>query len=374
MQKRADIRMVITDGSRLIVESLARAGADAFIGYPITPANLLYSYSAARMPIMLPAPDEITTMQWMSGLSAGGKLPVTATSFPGYALMLESINMAFMMELPMVIILVQRLGPATGTATCGAQGDLLLLRGQISGGHQLPVICVSDYHDCWNLPAKAVEIALNLRTPVVLLTSKEAIMTHRSFDISQLEEILPVQRKFYEGQGEYQPYDAGNDLVSPFLNVGNSSHQVRINASTHDKKGILQHSTPEALANTVRLDKKATSSLKDFTLYEYYKQEGASKLVMAFDITAAAARDAVNSLRTNGEKVSLLIPKTLFPVPEIYFEITDSYKKIIIAEENINSQYATIMFGQRLPSSVVSLLSMGRMIRPDEIIQKTMEK
>ena len=125
MQSNSNSRMVITDGSRLIIEALARAGAAAFIGYPITPANLLYSYAAARIPIMLPAPDEITTVQWMAGLSAGGKIPVTATSFPGYALMIESINMAFMMELPMVIILVQRLGPATGTATCGAQGDLL---------------------------------------------------------------------------------------------------------------------------------------------------------------------------------------------------------------------------------------------------------
>ena len=123
----------LTDGSRLIIEALARAGADAFIGYPITPANLLYQYGSQRMELMLPAPDEITTMQWMSGLSITGKLPVTATSFPGFALRVESINMAYMMELPMVIILVQRLGPATGTATCGAQGDLLLLNGIISG-------------------------------------------------------------------------------------------------------------------------------------------------------------------------------------------------------------------------------------------------
>lgn len=366
--------MVITDGSRLIVESLARAGADAFIGYPITPANLLYSYSASRMPVMLPAPDEITTMQWMCGLSAGGKLPVTATSFPGYALMLESINMAFMMELPMVIILVQRLGPATGTATCGAQGDLLLLRGQISGGHQLPVICLSDYEDCWNLPAKAVEIAVRLRTPVVLLTSKEGVMTHRNFDLSPLGEITPVDRPKYEGKGEYNPYEAGENLVPAFLPVGNAKHQVRINASTHDKKGILQHTAPEALANTERLDRKSVANLSDFTFYKYDHQEGAKTLVVAFDVTAAAAIDAVTEMRRHGERVSLLIPKTLFPVPEKYYEITDCYDRIVIAEENINAQYATVMFGQRLPSEVIPVGSIGRMIRPDEIIQKTLEK
>lgn len=366
--------MVITDGSRLIVEALARAGADAFIGYPITPANLLYSYSAARMPMMLPAPDEITTLQWMSGLAAAGKLPVTATSFPGYALMLESINMAFMMELPMVIILVQRLGPATGTATCGAQGDLLLLRGQISGGHQLPVICLSDYNDCWNLAAEAAAIAVRLRTPVVILTSKEVVMTHRSFDVSTLSEITPVSKPEYRGMGPYKPYHAGKNLVPEFLHVGNPEHQVRINASTHDESGILQHTSPESLANTVRLENKARHNAGTFCFYDYDRQEGAKELIVAFDITAAAARDAVTFIRNQGKKVSLLIPKTLFPVPQEYYKIIDGYKKVVIAEENINHQYATVLFGERLDEKIDTVGSIGKMITPAEIIKRIIEQ
>lgn len=93
----------LIDGSRLITEALVRAGAEVFIGYPITPANNLYLFSGKRFKTFFAAPDEITTLQWMSGFSAAGKLSVTATSFPGFALMLESINMAYMMELPMVI-------------------------------------------------------------------------------------------------------------------------------------------------------------------------------------------------------------------------------------------------------------------------------
>src|SRR3990172_3117104 len=129
----------LIDASRIITESCVQSGAEVFVGYPITPTNLVYSYSFERFPVALPAPDEITTLQWMSGFSSVGKFPVTATSFPGYALMLESINMAFMMELPMLIILSQRLGPSTGSATTGAQGDLLLLRSSISGGFPIPV-------------------------------------------------------------------------------------------------------------------------------------------------------------------------------------------------------------------------------------------
>jgi len=136
------------DGSRLITEALVRAGADTFVGYPITPANLLYLYATKRFPTMLAAPDEITTLQWMSGFAVAGHIPVTATSYPGYALMVESIGMAAMMELPMVIVLVQRLGPATGTATCGAQGDLNVVYGTMSGGYPIPTFSISNYHDC----------------------------------------------------------------------------------------------------------------------------------------------------------------------------------------------------------------------------------
>jgi 2-oxoglutarate/2-oxoacid ferredoxin oxidoreductase subunit alpha len=362
--------MIITDGSRLIIEALARAGAEAFIGYPITPANLLYSYAASRIPIMLPAPDEITTVQWMAGLSAGGKLPVTATSFPGYALMIESVNMAFMMELPMLIILVQRLGPSTGTATCGAQGDLALLNGQISGGSQLPVFCISDYHDCWHLSAEALKVATELRSPVVLLTSQEGLMTRRSYELSRLGEIPPLPRRLYRGREPYRPYAADDSLVPEFLPVGNQDHQVRLNASTHDAEGILQHSTPEALANTLRLDRKAPHNIAGYTFYEYDDQQDAETLVLAFDITAAAARDAVLVMRNEGERVSLLVPKTLIPVPDDYYGIIRRYRSVVIAEENVNAQYAKILFGQKLPAGIRTLGGLGRMIRPEEIVSE----
>ncbi|MFW5687873.1 MAG: hypothetical protein ACOCXV_02995 [Bacteroidota bacterium] len=373
MQESKKGKRILTDASRLIIESMARAGADAFIGYPITPANHLYQYGAQRMPLMLAAPDEITTLQWMAGLSATGKMPITATSFPGYALMIESINMAFMMELPMVIILVQRLGPATGTATCGAQGDLLLLRGNMSGGHPIPVFCTSGFKDAWTLSAKAVETAIDLRTPVVLLTSKEEVMTTKSFDLSDLPEIQKVERKYYDlsCDGKYKSYKA-TDLVPDFLPVTQNKHQVRFNASTHDKAGILQHSNDEAMANTRRLEEKIRQKAFEYTIYDLEEETGAEKLVVAYGITAAAAKDAVARLRKNGEKVSLLIPKTLLPAPEVYIEIMDSYKTVVVAEENINNQFSEMLYGARKPKNQRFVGSLGKMITPQQITEEVM--
>lgn len=258
----------LVDGSRIMIEACVRAGADVFIGYPITPANLLYFYGTQRFPIALPAPDEITAIQWMAGFSAIGKIPVTATSFPGFALMIESINMAFMMELPMVIILAQRLGPSTGTATAGAQGDILLIRGVISGGHPIPVLCTSDFFDCWNLSASAVSMAVKMRSPVVVLTSKEEVMTLKSFELDSLPQINPIKRTFYQKEEPYKPYAPSENLVPEFLPVGNKSHQVRISSSTHDTRGILQHTSEESMKNTIRLREKIYKNLNEFTFYE----------------------------------------------------------------------------------------------------------
>ena len=365
---------LIMNGSELMIESLARSGADVFIGYPITPANLLYSYSNERFPSFFAAPDEISALQWMCGFSTTGKFPVTATSFPGFALMIESINMAYMMELPMLIILVQRLGPATGSATCGAQGDLAMLTGAISGGFSLPVIGVSNMKDCWDLSNKAMKMAIDLRTPVVLLTSKEEMMTLSSFAISQLSEINVIKRKHFSSAETFVPYKTNESLVPEFLPVGDTKNQVRFTASTHDQKGIIQNTSKEAIENTKRLEFKHLLNLENHLYYEYDTQKGADTLLISYGITASSGREAVRNLREKGEKISHLIPKTLLPVPPIYFDIMDNYKKIVIAEENLSGQYKKILFGEFGNKKVVGVNGIAEMITPLKIMEEILAK
>jgi 2-oxoglutarate ferredoxin oxidoreductase subunit alpha len=364
-----DKQTVFIDSSRLITESLVRAGADVFIGYPITPANLVYAYSERRFPIFFAAPDEITTLQWMSGFAATGHLPVTATSFPGYALMIESINMAYMMELPMVIVLIQRLGPATGTATCGAQGDVNVIYGTLSGGYPLPCISVGSMKDCWDLPPKALKMAVDLRTPVVLLTSKEEIMTYKSFDLSTMGEIKPVTRIPYSGKSPYLPYEPMENLVPEFLPVSDNSHQVRYTASTHDKTGIIQNTTPAALENSARLSGKIMKNLDDHLYYDYDHEEGAKTLLITYGITTQAAVEAIGDFRKKGARASLLVMKTISPLSLKYFEIISGYDKIVVAEENLEGDLRRIIFGHRPNPDVKGVNKIGTMIEPGEILK-----
>lgn len=372
MTETIDKKMAFIDGSRLITEACVQAGADVFVGYPITPANLLYSYANLRYPTMMAAPDEITTLQWMAGYASLGKLAVTATSFPGYALMIESVNMAMMMELPMVIILVQRLGPATGTATAGAQGDLNVIHGTVSGGFQLPTFCISNFDDCWTMSYQAVETAIKLRTPVVLLTSKEMVMTQMSYDLNRIEPLSKVNWKLYEGEQPYLSYAADDSLVPDFLPVDQKQHQVRLTASTHNPEGILQNTSPDAISNTIRLHHKVNKHLSDYTYYDYDADPEAKSLIFSFDLTAQAAREATQKLRASGHKTSLLVAKTLFPIPEVYFSIIKSHENTVIAEENLDGQYRRLLFGNQHINKVHGVNVFGRMITPEEIMEEVL--
>jgi 2-oxoglutarate ferredoxin oxidoreductase subunit alpha len=270
----------------------------------------------------------------------------------------------------MVIILVQRLGPATGTATCGAQGDITLLNGMLSGGYSIPVISTSEARDCWEMADRALKTAVELRTPVILLTSKEEVMTQFSYDLSSLSEISPVEKKYYSAEEKFIPYKRNEKGVPALLPVSSNRHQVRYTASTHNENGILEGISPEALQNTINIHKKIEDNLDDYLLYEYLKEEKANTLLVSYGITANAAREVTILLREEGHPVSLLIPKTMLPVPDIYMNIMSEYKEVVIAEENHSGLYSKILFGARPPANIHSVTTIGRMIGPSEIIEE----
>lgn len=360
----------LVDGSKLIVEALVQSGVEAFVSYPITPANWINQYASQRFPTMTFAPDEISVAQWIAGLSSAGKLAATATSFPGFALMVESLNMSFMMELPMVIVLAQRLGPSTGSATVGAQGDLLLLNSFISGGYNIPVFSISNLEDCWTVTEKAVHTAVTLRTPVVLLTSKEMIMTSRSVDLTSLPKLTKAEYDLYKGSEPYIPYDSNEKLVPPFLPLTSNEHQVRINSSTHDDSGTIKKATKAALGNTIRLHNKIQRRVSEYLMYEYDSSVDDQLLIVSYDITAEATREAIRQLRESGVNVSGLYLKTIIPFAKDLMEIINKYENVIFAEENLTGILVKMIYGNNAPKNVSKVNKIGSMISPTEIIKE----
>lgn len=363
-----DQNIVFTDASMLITEAAVRSGADVFIGYPITPSNRFYQYASKRFPSFLAGPDEITVMQWMSGFSAAGKFPVTATAFPGLALMAEGINMAYAMELPMLIIITQRLGPSTGSATTGAEGDLMFLKGLISGFYPVPVISHSGFDDAWELTYESIKLAYKLKTPVVLLTSKELVMTNKSFDLGQLSEIEPIPKFSAKIPEPFLTYKSGEEMVPAYIPVGNDNYQIRLNSSTHNDEGMIRKNDAESMANTKRLNDKFIKRIDEFTFYNLDHQDNSEKLIVSYGISSEASRDAVEELRNDGEKISLLIVNTLLPVPPAITEIINRYKSVTFVEENLSGIYCDIIFGQNVPSHIKKVNKIGNLISPSEIL------
>jgi len=188
-----------------------------------------------------------------------------------------------------------------------------------------------------------------------------------SLDKTKLGPVNKANHSFYNELETFVPYEPKENLVPEFLPVTSAEHQVRFTASTHDKKGIIQNAAPEALENSKRLHLKITENLKDFTWFELDEQPDADTLLVSFGITAQASREAVTDLRREGVKVSMLIAKTLLPVPNEYYQVCNRYKRILIAEENLTGQYRQLMFGIQPPKHIEGVNEFGHMISPEQI-------
>jgi 2-oxoglutarate ferredoxin oxidoreductase subunit alpha len=195
----------LVSGNRMVALGALQAGCRFFSGYPITPSSEIYQTMMAELPghggLGVAAPDEISALAYCVGASLTGVRAMTATSGPGFCLMIETLQYALMTETPVVIALVQRLGPSTGGATQGAQGDVLLAQFCTSGGYTIPVFAPGDARQCYELTQTAFHWAERLRTPVVLLSDKEVGMTLESVDADGLRRIPVAPRRSVTDSG-----------------------------------------------------------------------------------------------------------------------------------------------------------------------------
>lgn len=364
-------------GNQMIAEAAVRAGCRFFAGYPITPASGIFKDMIEMLPrrgdLALSAPDEISALAYCVGASMRGFKSMTATSGPGWALMIETVQYALITETPLVIAIVQRLGPCTGGATQGAQGDILLTEYCTSGGYTIPVFCPSTIKQCYELTGTAFEWAERLRTPVVLLTDKEMGMTNESIDYASLPEIVSVERPTAEmnalnnGSG-WKTYDFKKLSDVPLFAPVGGSLKVTATGSAHNKSGELKKNDPETLEVLHHLEEKIICRADEMAMIELDEQEGAETLLVSYGITARTMRETVRRVRSRGRKVSALTILSLFPVPEkLLRQAAAKVIRIVVAEENLKGQYRGViapLFGGK---EVVGVNKIGSMITPAEI-------
>ena len=360
----------------MIGEGALHAGCQFFAGYPITPASGIYKSMIEELPkhngVAISSPDEISALAYCVGASARGAKAMTATSGPGWALMIETVQYALMTELPVVIAVVQRLGPSTGGATQGAQGDVLLTEYCTSGGYTIPIFAPSTAEECFEVTSLAMHWAEELRTPVIVLSDKEIGMMSEDVDFNSLVSSPTNYRKQsnHNGANGYRTYDFKSLADVPLFSPVGGEHKTTITGSAHDKGGSLQKNSPETIDVLRHLQKKITSRADEMAYIKTDDDPNADILIVSFGITARTAREAVKQAREQNIRVRLVNVISLFPIPETLLKkAAEGVQTIFVAEENLTGQYRSVIQYLFTDKMVIGINSFGKMITPNDILE-----
>jgi 2-oxoglutarate ferredoxin oxidoreductase subunit alpha len=365
----------IRTGNQMIAEGALHAGCQFFAGYPITPASGVYKAMIEQLPqrngVAISAPDEISALAYCVGASGRGAKAMTASSGPGWSLMIETVQYALMTELPVVIALVQRLGPSTGGATQNGQADILFTEFCTSGGYTIPIFAPSTPQECYEVTTMAFKWAELLRTPVIILSDKEVGMMSEDVDFSKLTGTPPWYRhEFKTTNGkEHYTYDFQDLEDVPLFSPVGGDHKVTMTGSAHDKKGTLQKNSRETIDVLVHLQAKIDAHKEAMSVLRVDTNDPADTLVLSFGITARTAREAVRSARRTGKRVRNANIISLFPVPETALkQAASGVKRIVVAEENMTGQYRSVIRSLFPHQEVVGVNGIGTMITPTNIM------
>ena len=327
------------EGNEAVAIAAMKAGCRFFAGYPITPATTIFNAMLRLLPASggtcIQGEDEIASMGYCLGASMTGLKAMTATSGPGISLYSEQISFAIGSEIPIVIVNVQRLGPSTGSATRGADGDVQFLRWGNSGGLPVIVLAPTDVVDCYLLTMHAFNLAEEYRCPVFLASNKEIGMTKESVDLETLEIPRIVNRTPPVDTAGFQPFQTSEKLRIPyFLPIGGSV-AVRQTSSTHGPDGYITTDPDQISKNQWRLKEKIEQAVANFTFFDEQAAD-ADTLVITYGVTARAAMDAAFRCRQAGRPFGLLVLKTLWPVPEDLIRAkAEAYRRVVVVEMNL---------------------------------------
>jgi len=365
------LRREYVDGATAIVRGAIDAGCTFFAGYPITPASGILMAMMRELPkvggVAMQGEDEIASIGMCLGAAMSGAKAMTATSGPGISLYSENIGLAIMGEVPLVIVDVQRLGPATGGATTVAQGDIQFVRWGTAGGYPMIVLAPSSVPETYGLTAKAFDLAERFRCPVFLLTDKEIAMTLSAIDVDEYAEVCVVERVEKDSGLPYawEP----SDSVEPMRRYGDGD-PFRLTGSTHDEGAYITKSADKVGALNQHLIDKIEQHRDEIEMVDADPDPGADTLVISYGVTAGAARAAIEQLRSDGIPTSGLVVQSLWPIPEAALGgALEGINRVIVPELNMGLYRREIdrLAGEREVLGVNRVD--GTLITVDEIVE-----
>ncbi len=331
-----------------LIAASIKSGVPLFLGsYPITPATeILHELSKHKNfdVLTLQAEDEIAAVGAAIGASYGGRLAVTTTSGPGLALKGEAIGLAVSLELPLIIVDVQRGGPSTGLPTKTEASDLLMAMHGRHGEAPLPVVAAYNPADCFYVAIEAARIAVTYRTPVIMLSDGYLANGTMPWKIPSADSLpsIPVEYASQpnhvddDGNEEFWPYQRDENLVRPWALPGTPGLIHRIGGLEKEHgKGNVSYSPENHAAMTALRAERIQRIASDIPEAKVVGDEDASVCVLAWGSTWGAITEAVRRIRSGGEKVAHVHLTHLNPFPANLGELLERFDTVVIPELNL---------------------------------------
>lgn len=322
---KADPKGVLTgehylDGDHACAEGALAAGCRFFAGYPITPSTEVAERFCSRIPkvggIFIQMEDELGSMAAVVGGAWGGKKSMTVTSGPGFSLMMENIGLAAMMEVPCVVVNVQRGGPSTGLPTMVGQADMMQARWGSHGDYEIIALSPASPQEAFDYTIKAFNLAEKYRVPVMLMMDECVGHMTEKVVIPTADKIDVYYRKMTKlPPGEYKPYVPGKNLVPDMMPVG-EGYKIHSTGLTHDERGYPTMTAEEQDKSVRRLVDKIKKNADKIVEYEEENIEDADIVVIAYGITSRVTMPAIFKARKDGLKVGFMKLITAWPFPE----------------------------------------------------------
>lgn len=360
-----------------LVVAANKAKLPLYLGsYPITPASEILHYIASYKQYgvrHLQAEDEIGGITSAIGAAYGGYLAATTTSGPGLSLKIEALGLAVILELPLLVIDVQRAGPSTGMPTKTEQADLFIAMFGRHGEAPLPILSASTPAECFDMTIEAARIALKYMTPVILLTDGYLGQSSEEWKIPDYNSIPEIKVEFYKNP-DYQPYRRNPETLARYWAVpGTPGLEHRIGGlEKEDITGIVSQEPLNHQRMVEIRAKKIKRIANDIPNAEMLGDEDANLLIIGWGSTYGAIKAAFDKLRAQGHKLAYVHLRYLNPFPKNLGSIINKFDKIFVPENNLG-QLSFILQGTYLKPVIGFHKIQGKTFLSQEIENKILE-
>ena len=347
-----DYPQLMLKGNESLSLGALAGGLEFYVGYPISPATTILVYMERNLvgknKFAYQVSSEIESITAILGAGFAGKKAMTATAGPGFSLMGEGLGLGWIAEIPLVVVDVQRGGPATGLPTKTEQSDLMACMFPAHGDVRMPVIAVGSVEECFYGAIKALDWAERYQGPVVLMTEMSLAERAQNIRKPDLGKVDPESRLVYSGNNGYMRY-AGWDL-SPMPLPGKPGAYVA-NGSEHDDIGDTTHLP----SRHVQMTERRFGKLKLLEEHEYERDNAdESVVVMPWGGSKGPGLEAYNTLRSQGVPIGWFYTMFLNPLPPALLEELRQKELVIVPELNFQGQFASILRSQGVRAEAIT--------------------